>query len=60
MINVEAHATHSRMARIIITYIYVLLLYIVDNTGRHDIDFGSKGLINYLSLVSYEHLNESF
>ena len=32
-------------------YRYVLLiLYIVDDTGRHDIDFGTEGLINYLSI----------
>ena len=37
-----------------------LLLYIVDNTGRHDNDFGRDGLINYLNFLSDEHLNESF
>ena len=40
-------------------YRYVLL-YIVDNTGGHDIDYGRKELMNYLSFFSYEHLNESF
>ena len=36
-------------------------LYIVDNAGRHGIDFGSEGLVvNDLSFFSYEHINESF
>ena len=37
-------------------YIYICgtsTLYIVDNTGRHDIDFGREGLINDLSFFSY-------
>ena len=33
-------------------YIYVLLC-IVDNTGRHDIDFGREGLINDLCFFSF-------
>ena len=34
-------------------YRYVLL-YVVDNAGRHDIDFGREGLIiDYLSFSSY-------
>ena len=30
-----------------------VLLYIVDNTGRHYIVFGSEGLINSLSFFTY-------
>ena len=40
-------------------YRYVLL-YIVDNTGRHGIDFEREGLLNDLSLFSFLHLNQSF
>ena len=39
-----------------------MLLYVADNTGRHDIDdidFRREGLINDLSFFSYLHLNES-
>ena len=35
-----------------------LLLYIVDNTGRHHIDFRGETLINDLSFFSYWRLNE--
>ena len=35
--------------------------HIVDNAGRHDIDFGRESLfINYLSFFSFEHINESY
>ena len=37
-----------------------VLLYIVDNTGRHGIDFEREGLLNDLSLFSFLHLNQSF
>ena len=30
-----------------------VLLYIVDNAGRHDIDFGREGFINDLSFFSH-------
>ena len=33
-------------------YIYILQ-YIVDNTGRHDIDFGREGLIHGLDLFGH-------
>ena len=35
-----------------------MLLYIVDNTGRHDIDSGREGLINDLGFLSYYHLHD--
>ena len=30
-----------------------VLLYMVDNKRRHDVDFGREGLINDLSFFSY-------
>ena len=41
-------------------YSYVLL-YIVDNAGRRDIDFGREGVIvDDLSFFSYSYISESF
>ena len=34
-----------------------VLLYIVDNVGRHFTDFGSEGLTNDLIFFSYQHLD---
>ena len=39
--------------------IYVLM-YTVDNTEGHDIDFGREGLMNNLSFFSHKHLHERF
>ena len=44
----------ARMRSSLYIYIYVLLLYIVDNAGTHCIDFGREGItINDLSFFIY-------
>ena len=43
-----------RKSSVVTKHIYIYILqYIVDNTGRHDIDFGREGLIHGLDLFGH-------